>query len=130
MRREGWHDILLWFVRYLPKPSLLFEWILQRDRFVCDIGGQTEAYEIKHYAYFHKICRCDDACLWDIFGSPSNAAGRVRNISLNASIMGQIHTPCSTLVVRMYWHLNHRTELTPRQNSLLSQIKVAGYRFP
>jgi len=90
-RREGWHGDLNWLIRNLSKHSLCFEWILQRDKIVRGIRGETEAYEVNHYAYLHKICRCDDACIWDIVGNPSNAAGR--NITLNASIMGQIHNP-------------------------------------
>jgi hypothetical protein len=51
---------------------------------------QYLAYGVNHNAYLLKTCRCDDACIWYIFDSlspPSNAA--VRNITLNASIMGQ-----------------------------------------
>ena len=44
-----------------------FGWFLRRDRLLSGIGGQTEAYEVNHYAYLHKICWCDHACLWDIF---------------------------------------------------------------
>ena len=91
--REFRDDGLLRLVRYPSKLSLLFGWFLRRERSVSGIGGQTEAYEVNHCAHLLKICRCDDASVRDIFDSPSNAAGRVRNISLNASIMGQIHNP-------------------------------------
>ena len=51
---------------------------------------QYLAYGVNHNAYLLKTCRCDDACIWDIINCPSppsNAA--VRNITLNASIMGE-----------------------------------------
>ena len=90
--REWGDDGLLHLVRYPSKLSLLFGWFLRRERSVSGIGCPV-AYEINHCAYLLMICRCDDACVWDIFNSPSNAA--VRNIPFNASIMGQIHFSCT-----------------------------------
>jgi hypothetical protein len=63
--------------------------------------GQTKAYEDNHYAYLHSP-PCDDACVGDIFNSPSNAV--VRNMAHNASIMGRIqnhYTPMGRGCIRI-----------------------------
>jgi hypothetical protein len=70
--REWGDDGLLRLVRYPSKLSLIFGWFLQRETSVSGIECRTEAYEVIYCAYLHKICRCDDASVWDIFNSPSN----------------------------------------------------------